>query len=261
VANATIYVIPGSHPCRTGMLLLEHKGIPYRRVNLLPGTHSAAVRILGFPAIASRTDQLGEGRHRSISLADRLGTVPALRFDGERVQTNREIARFLERVKPEPPLFPGDPERRRAVEDAELWGDEELQMSARRIVLAGGLHPDVLRNHADDGRLGFLLYRRRPVRRRFVRMVARAFEVDERVERELLESVPAMLDRVDAWIESGVLNGEQLNAADYMIVTSLALLTYRRDLEPLVMSRLAGALVDRVLPDPTGVQARAAAAA
>ena len=243
------------------MLLLEHKGIPYRRVDLVPGTHSVAVRILGFPAVATRTEQLGEGRHRSISLADRLGTVPALRFDGERIQTNREIARFLDRVQPEPPLFPPDPELRRAVEDAEVWGDGELQMSARRLVLAAGSHPDVLRDHADDGRLGFLLYRSRPVRRRFVRMIARAFEVDERVERELLESVPAMLDRVDAWIESGVLNGEQLNAADYMIVTSLALLTYRRDVEPLVMSRPAGALVDRVLPEPAGVRAAAPAAA
>jgi hypothetical protein len=35
-----------------------------------------------------------------------------------------------------------------------------------------------------------------------------------------------------------------------MIVTSLALLTYRTDLEPEVMARPAGALVDRVLPEP-----------
>ena len=61
---------------------------------------------------------------------------------------------------------------------------------------------------------------------------------------------PGLLDHVDALIEQGVLNGEQLNAADYMIVTSLALLTYRIDLEPEIMARPAGALVERVLPDP-----------
>lgn len=81
-------------------------------------------------------------------------------------------------------------------------------------------------------------------------LIARAFEVDEEVERELLDALPAMLDRIDAWIESGVLNGEQLIAADYMIVTSLALLMYRNDLAPQNASRPAGALADRVLPEP-----------
>jgi hypothetical protein len=59
-----------------------------------------------------------------------------------------------------------------------------------------------------------------------------------------------MLDRIDAWIAEDVLNGEELNAADYMIVTSLALLMYRTDLEPQIASRPAGQLVDRVLPEP-----------
>jgi hypothetical protein len=76
------------------------------------------------------------------------------------------------------------------------------------------------------------------------------FEVDEDAERQMLEALPAMLDRVDAWIEEGVLSGEQLNVADYMIVTSLALVMYRNDLEPEIASRPAGALVDRVLPEP-----------
>jgi len=233
------------------MLMLEHKGIAYRRVDLVPGAHPVIVRILGFPAVARRTEQLGEGSHRGISIADRLGTVPALRLDGERIQTNREIARFLDRVQPEPALFPAGPDRRRAVEEAERWGDEVLQMPARRLVLAAGVHGDgVLRNHGDDGRLGWLLYRNRRVRKRAVPMIARSFNVDEKVERDLLEELPLLLDRVDAWMEAGVLNGEQLNAADYMIVTSLALLTYRTDLEHEVMSRPAGALVDRILPEP-----------
>jgi hypothetical protein len=59
-----------------------------------------------------------------------------------------------------------------------------------------------------------------------------------------------MLDRIDASIGAGVLNGEALNAADYMIVTSLALLSYRRDLSEGIEARPAGRLVDRVLPLP-----------
>jgi glutathione S-transferase len=249
VADATLYVIPGSHPCRTGMLLLEHKGIPYRRVDLVPGVHPVAVRVLGFPAVARRAQQLTEGRRRRLGMADRLVTVPALRFDGERVQTNREIARFLDRVSPEPPLFPVDPERRRAVEEAELWGDDVLQMAARRLVLAGALR-GVMHEDGEDGRLGVLLYKHRRVRIRAMPTLARVFDVNQRTERELLDSLPPMLDRVDAWIESGVLNGEQLNAADYMIVTSVALLMYRSDLEPEIRARPADSLADRVLPEP-----------
>lgn len=234
------------------MLMLEHKGIPYERVELVPGVHSVAVRVLGFPAEAKRTHLLGEGNHRRLAMADRLGTVPALRYDGERIQTCREIARFLDEVQPDPPLFPSDPEQRRAVEEAELWGDESLQMTARRLTFAGSMRgPGAIRNEGDDGRLGVLLFKNRNVRRRVVPQFGRrAFEVDEEVERELLEALPAMLDQVDAWIEAGVLNGAELNAADYMIVTSVALLMYRTDLEPEIASRPAGALVDRVLPEP-----------
>lgn len=256
MAQATLYVIPGSHPCRTGILLLEHKGIPFRRVDLVPGLHPLAVRALGFPAKARRAHQLGEGTHGRVEMADRLGTVPALRFDGERVQTNREIARFLDRVQPNPPLFPADAEKRRAVEEAEEWGDEVLQMPARRLTFAAAMRGlGELRNYADDGRLGVLLYRRRWVRGRLAPRIGRGvFEINDRTERELLEALPAMLDRIDAWIEAGVLNGDELNAADYMIVTSLALLMYRHDIEPEIAARPAGALVDRVLPEP--VQSR-----
>ena len=34
---------------------------------------------------------------------------------------------------PEPPLFPGDPDRRAAVEAAEQWGDEIYQPVPRRL--------------------------------------------------------------------------------------------------------------------------------
>jgi glutathione S-transferase len=229
--------------------MLEHKGIRYERVDLVPGLHPVVVRLLAFPAVASRTQQLGEGNHRRVAISDRLGTVPALRFDGERVQTNRESSRFLDRVQPDPPLFPADPEHRAAVEEAELWGDDVLQMPARRLAIVCGVRGEMRRN-GDDGRLGFILYRSPRVRKRMLPAIARTFEVDHRAERVLLEAMPGMLDRVDAWIADGTLNGEELNAADYMIVTSLALMTYRPDLEPEIMSRPAGALVDRVLPEP-----------
>ena len=233
--------------------MLEHKGIEYRRVMLVPGLHSVAVMGLGFPAAAERTHLLGEGDHKRIERADNLGTVPALKYDGERVQTCLAMSRFLEEVRPDPPLFPADPERRRAVEEAERWGDEVLQMPARRLALAAAARNDgTMRGDGEEGRLGYLLFKRRWVRKRAVPWIGRnVFEVDERAEREMLDGLPAMLDQVDALVETGLLNGEELTAADYMIVTSLALLTYRTDVEPEIMRRPSAALVDRVLPEPS----------
>jgi hypothetical protein len=86
------------------------------------------------------------------------------------------------------------------------------------------------------------------------RIVARfAFAVDARSEPELLAVLPGMLDRIDAWIEDGLLNGEDLYAADFMIVTSLALLCYRPDLLSELEQRPAIRLIDRVLPEPAVV--------
>jgi glutathione S-transferase len=254
--QAKLYVILGSHACRTGMLLVEHKGIPYRPVRVPTGLHPLAVRLLGFPGSPTQIRRTGAKPNRQLARLDRLGTVPALAIDGQKVQTNLRIARFLDQRRPDPPLFPADPDRRREVEAAEHWGDEVLQMVARRIVLAGGLRGlEGLINAGRNGRLGPLLWNSDRLRLTTARVVSRVFRADDRVERELLAELPAQLDRIDSWIAAGVLNGEQLNAADYMIAPSLALLTYRPDLRDEIESRPVGALVDRVLPEPSAAAA------
>jgi glutathione S-transferase len=249
--DVSLYVFAGSHACRSAMLMLEHKRIPYRRVDLPVGLHPLGVRLRGFPGNPIPIRSVDGATHRSLAVLDRLGTVPALRFGAEKVQTNRRIARFLERARPEPPLFPEDPTRRVAVEEAERWGDETLQMSARRIVLAAsprGL--DALEGRGGHGRLGPLLSSNERVRMLASRMAGRSFRATPYAERSLLEALPGMLDRVDAWIAAGVLDGEQLNAADLMIAPSLALLAYRRDLRGDIDARPAGSLLERVLPEP-----------
>ena len=112
MATAELYVIPGSHPSQAARLMLERKGIPYKRVDLIPVVSKGVLRARGFPGI----------------------TVPALRIDGERVQGSREIARALDRIQPEPSLLPPDPDLRAEVEEAEAWGDEVFQPKPRRIV-------------------------------------------------------------------------------------------------------------------------------
>jgi glutathione S-transferase len=249
--SATLYVFPGSHPCKSAMLMLDRKAIPYRRVNLVPGLHPLSVRIRGFPGNRTPIRRVDGRTHRSLGLLDRIGTVPALRLGGEKIQTNREIARFLERTHPEPPLFPREGARRRAVEEAERWGDEVLQMAARRIVLAAALRGvEEFRDRGSRGRLGPLMSENETVRVVASRMSARIFRATDSSERELLAALPAMLDSIDAWIAEGVLDAGDLNAADLMIAPSPALLAYRRDLRPEIEARAAGALLERVLPEP-----------
>ena len=229
--KATIYVIPGSHPCRTGLLMLEHKGVPHRRVVLRPGFHAAAVRMLGFPG----------------------QTVPAVKLDGRRVQGTRQIARALDELKPEPRLLPEDERLRAAVEEAERFGEEVLQPAARRLVAAAGRRDMAsLRDHAASGRLGLLLGRGLRRRRMIFRVLVRRVGATPQQEREDREHLPGWLDRIDAWISEGVLNGRELNAGDLQIATSLALIDYVLELRASLASRPAGALMDRVLPEGTG---------
>jgi glutathione S-transferase len=246
-----LYVIPGSHACRSAMLMLEHKQLPYRRVEVLTLLHPLAVRLHGFDA-GGETRTAGSGRPLALRVGDHLGTVPALAANGDRISTNHGIARFLDDRHPDPPLFPADPEQRRRVEEAEGWANENLQMVARRILLPVALRdPSAASEAAADGRLGHLLYRQAAARRLILPMIGRmVFNVGSATEQEMLDELPAMLDRIDGWIAGGVLGGPQLNAADFMVAPSLALILYRPDVAPLFAGRPALQLVDRLLPEP-----------
>src|SRR3954469_25641717 len=107
--SVKLYGLAVSHPSHAARAMLDHKGIDYDLVNFPPLTQPVALRIAGF-----------RGRK-----------VPALKLDGRKLQGSKEIARALEELKPDPPLFPAD--RRRAVEEAEAWGERELQPLPRRF--------------------------------------------------------------------------------------------------------------------------------
>jgi glutathione S-transferase len=247
----TLYVIPGSHACRSAMLMLEHKQVPYRRVDLVTLLHPILARARGFDA-GGQTRSVGARRRLPLRIADRLATVPGLAFEDQRISTNHRIARFLEGRHPEPALFPSDSQHRSAVEEAERWANDTLQMDARRIVTgAVRREPSAASRLCADGRLGHLLYKHALARRILIpTLVSSAFAPSPRTERKLLAELPTTLDRIDGWIADGVLGGPQLNVADFMVAPSLALILYRPDALPLFEGRSALQLVDRLLPEP-----------
>ena len=180
-------------------------------------------------------------------------TVPAMKIDGRKIQGSRAIARELDRIQPEPPLFPEDPEKRRAVEEAERFGDEELQHPIRQMIwwtLRKDKAP--LRSFSEGAKLGIPTGLAVATAAPILALTARYNEAtDENVRRGLAE-LPGLLDRIDAWIEAGVIDGEQLYAADYQIAPSLRLAMTMQDLRPVIDSRPAGKFARRVIPDYSG---------
>ena len=229
--DARLFVIPASHPSIAAQLMLEQKDIAYKRTDLLPVISKLALRAVGFPGT----------------------TVPALKIDGSKVQGSRQIARELERLRPEPPLFPADPEQRAAVEEAERFGDEELQSPLRQILwwtIKQEKAP--LRSYSEGAKLGVPLSLAMKTAAPIVALSARFNKADDAHVRPALAALPGMLDRIDGWIDAGVLGGEQLNAADFQIAPSLGLAMTLDDLRPAIESRPAGRLAKRIVPDYPG---------
>jgi len=225
-----LYMFPGSNAVYSARLMLEHKQIDYQVVKMLPAVHAVVLLAKGFPTMA----------------------VPALKADGVRVQGSRWIARALDELVAEHPLFPADPVARKAVEDAERWG-EGLQNATRRVFYAMA--------RRDPGAFASVMTAERgPVKRIVVRMskplvmrlatgVHRATDEHAREDVGLLAE---QLDQIDAWIEQGLLNGPALNAADFQIAVNVSALMLTDDLRPFVEGRPAAALARRVAPDYQG---------
>lgn len=229
--KARLFVIPASHPSIAVELMLRHKGIDYKRTDLLPVISKGVLRAAGFPGV----------------------TVPALKVDGDKVQGSRPIARELDRLRPEPPLLPADPAQRAAVEEAERFGDEELQHPIRQLLWWGFKRDrEPLRGYSAGAKLGVPIGLAVKTGGPLVSLSARFNEASDENARRALEQLPGLLDKVDAWVESGVLNGEQLNVADFQIAPSIGLAMTLDDLRPAIEARPAAALARRLIPNYPG---------
>ncbi|HEY8082164.1 MAG TPA: glutathione S-transferase N-terminal domain-containing protein [Solirubrobacterales bacterium] len=226
-----LYTIPGSHPGVSVQLMLKHKGIEFKRTDLFPVISRGVVRILGFPGV----------------------TVPALKVDGLRVQGSRKIARELERLRPEPALFPSDPEKRAAVEEAERFGDEELQHPVRQIIWwALQRDKSPLRSYSEGARLGIPIGLAVRTAGPIIALEKRINEASDENVRADLAKFGGLLERVDKMIAAGTIGGDELNVADFQIAPSIRLAMTLQDLRPLIEARPAGQLAKRVQPQIAG---------
>lgn len=227
-----LYGLPGSHPTMAVQAMLERKGIEFRRTDLVPFLARAIVR-------------------RGMRLPQ--NTVPVLAIDGRRVQGSRAISRELERLRPEPPLFPGDSEWRLVVEEAERWGEEELQHPIRQISLwALRANRAPIRSYMERPIMGMPAGIAARLAPPFIDRGVRVNEATDEAVRSNLAALDSVLGRVDEWIATGVLDGEELSAADFQIGASVRLLLTFQDLRPLIEDRPACRLARRAVPDYAG---------
>jgi glutathione S-transferase len=225
--RATLYVIPGSHPAIAVARMLEHKGIDYKRVDLMPVISRGVLKLMRFPGI----------------------TVPSLRIDGRRITGSREISRALDEIQPDPPLFPSGPAERVAVEDAERWGEEVLSDGTRRILWNAVKRDKApLRSYLGDARIGVPHGLAVATAGPIIAMEKRINDANDDAVRADLAAVPGWLDRIDGWIAEGLLGGDAPNAADFQIAAGVGLAMTLQDLRPVIAARPAGEHSKRFVP-------------
>lgn len=157
-------------------------------------------------------------------------TVPALKIDGRRVQGTREISRALDLIKPERRLFPVNTVDLVRVENAERRG-EELQNAVRRLFYCAMTR---IRASAID------------------RLAATKHGATDAAGRRDLAELRERLNQIDVWIKAGVLDGHELNAADFQIAPNIAWLLRFDDIAPFIEHRPAADYAIRVAGENPG---------
>ena len=214
--TVVLYWMSISHPSQVARKMLDLKGIEYELVDVLPLNQRIHLRLAGF----------------------RGGTVPALKLDGRRIQGSRQIACALDERWREPPLFPADRALRACVEEANRWGEEQLQPIPRRLFRYGIARDPELREWV-------VRAQRLPIPRLTAQAIrpalewyVRTVEADGRraTEAGVRADLAALLDHVDRLLDDGTLTLDPPNAATLQIMASVNLMGQFADLAELVDS-------------------------
>lgn len=226
-----IYGFSGSHPCEAVCAAAHFKGVDYKLVELPPALHR-----LIMPWI------FGGAR------------VPGAKYGALKAQKTTQIFRLLDAIEAENPLFPDDPLLRWRVEEAETWGEGDIQDMGRRIIWAHlSRSPDTIRAWADDHPPGslehWLKYHLGPALSQVAKFGNQA--TDENVKADLA-ALPEILDHIDQLIAEGTIGGDQPNAADFQILSTVGIWMNMADLRPAILARPCGAAAMRLFPKYTG---------
>ncbi|HYI99027.1 MAG TPA: glutathione S-transferase family protein [Thermoleophilaceae bacterium] len=172
---------------------LDYKRIPHERRSVFPGMQEVRARLL----------------------RGGTTTLPVIDIDGKKIGDSTRIIEELERRWPDPPLYPSDPEQRRAALALEDFFDEQCAHELRRVLFDPLLHHPELMAEAtgsDRRRGGSVLGLVFPVVNRAVR---HKYAVTPERAAEGRAKVIAAFDRIEAERgSSGYLVGDSFTVAD-----------------------------------------------
>lgn len=107
-----LYQFELSHYCEKVRLILDYKGLPYRKIEVTPGI--------------GQLDLYRMSGQRQ---------VPVLKDGTEVIADSTAIARYLEQRYPERPMIPAEPKQRALCFLMEEWADESIGLNARKVML------------------------------------------------------------------------------------------------------------------------------
>ena len=121
------------------------------------------------------------------------------------------------------------------MEEAERFGDEELQHPVRQVVWwAFQRDKSPLRSYSEGAKLGIPIGLAVSTAGPIIALEKRIHAATDENVRADLAVLGGLLQRVDDLIAAGTLNGEELNAADFQIAPSIRLAMTFQDLRPLI---------------------------
>jgi glutathione S-transferase len=220
--RAKLIGVPGSHPCLSAELMLQRKGIEFSRLDLPNMSHKYILPLMRY----------------------RGSTVPVMKIEGKRVSGTMKIARALEALRPDPPLFTRDD-----LEGDEAWADAVLQDGVRQMARwAVGKDPEAMGTFLEDAKMTVPTPARRKALPAIRPIVLAQMRARDEGARACLEALPAQLDRVDALLAEGVIGGERPNVVDFQVAPSVRLMLTFDQLREHIDARPAGRHARALVP-------------
>jgi glutathione S-transferase len=179
---------------------------------------------------------------------NRAGKLPCLEHDGQLVADSTDIAHYLERSFPEPPLLPKDPAQRGLCHLLEDWADESLYFTEMylRFALPHNAErwiPELV--HADPPMVKRIAPLLVPA---LMRRATRQQGVGRKTTAQVLADLGRHLDGLSAWLgERSWLVGDALSLADLAVFAQLFCICGAREGEEMLAERPAlAAWMERV---------------
>jgi glutathione S-transferase len=197
----TLYQFPISHYCEKIRWALEYKGLPYTKIDLLPGSHVSVVK-----KIAPKSD------------------VPVLVHDDRVVQNSSDIITYLDKAFPDRPLTPETAEFEEQARQWEVYVDENVGPQIRLYCYHYFLdRPDILLPLLNHGQPWYKKLVFRLIFPKVRDVMRKLMKINDRTATISLRKLERAIDKLHSHLQQNrYLAGDQFSRADLAAASLLA---------------------------------------